>query len=128
DGWQEVALSVVADAPTGGRGLVDRAVRDVPGTVLARLGILSAWEHRHSLRRRPAAWRQAVLIVFALWLYDKINAQAPTRILVANVHGGQVPSLEKHLHVAFEPSIKHWVAGHALAADVMDYVYLSMQF
>ena len=94
----------------------------------ARLRILTAWEKRHSLRRRPALWRQVVLIVFALWLYDRINAEAPTRLHAADVHGSQVLSLERHLHIAFESGINAWVLVHPIVANVMDYFYLFMQF
>jgi hypothetical protein len=75
---------------------------------------------------RPAWWTQLAVIVFGLWLYDRINNLSPLRAARALGHGASLLRVEVRFHLDPELSFNHWLAHHlSLARFLADYYDLA---
>jgi hypothetical protein len=83
---------------------------------------------RRFFARRPGLLREAVVIVWLLWIYDAINNLSPVRATTAIAHARQALDLERTLGIAVERSINHWVPAHHLAALVIGDYYDNAHF
>ena len=77
---------------------------------------------------RAPVWREALVGVWLLWLYDAINNLAPLRRIVALHNAVGILTLERSLNLAPELSLDRWVAAHASVGIVLSYYYVSAHF
>jgi hypothetical protein len=68
-------------------------------------------------------WREAIVIVRLLWLYDAINNLSPLRVTAALDHTRNLLHLETSAHVDVEHSLNTFTSAHHLLASVVSNYY-----
>jgi hypothetical protein len=74
------------------------------------------------LRRRPPLGREAIAVLWLLWVYDSITNLAPARAATALHHAGSVLRLETLIHINLERALnRHISSQHLIGLVVADY-------
>jgi hypothetical protein len=83
-----------------------------------------------SMRVRPrsvkALVREAVIIVSVYLIYDAIRNLAPDRAELANQHGWNGLTVERHLHIDIEHTLNDFVSSHPALAVACNYFYATL--
>jgi hypothetical protein len=77
---------------------------------------------------RTRWWVEALVIVWLCWVYDAITDLAPLRLHAALGHAMGILRLERSLHVAPEPALDHWLAGHHTLGLILSDYYDNAHF
>ncbi|WP_375489262.1 phosphatase PAP2 family protein [uncultured Jatrophihabitans sp.] len=84
---------------------------------------------RRMLRwRRPVWWQEIAIIALGYWIYTLGRNAIPDQASIALRHGRSIEHLQHILHLNWELSINHFVAGHEWLAQTMDYYYATLHF
>jgi len=78
--------------------------------------------------RRPVWWQELALIGIGYYLYREARNLVPNQPIVAMRHGRGVQHLQDALHLNFERSLNHLVAGTEWLAQIMNYYYATLHF
>jgi hypothetical protein len=78
--------------------------------------------------RRPVGWQEIAIIALGYWLYSLGRNAVPEQASIALRHGRSIAHLQDVLHMNWELSINHFVAGHEWLAQTMDYYYATLHF
>lgn len=79
-------------------------------------------------RRRPIWWQEIAIIAIGYWLYSLGRNAIPKNDRIAFEHARSIEDAQQTLHVNFELSFNHWVAGHEWFAQTLDYYYATLHF
>ena len=77
---------------------------------------------------RAPVWLEAIVVLWLLWLYDRINDLAPLRRIAALHNAASVLALERSLNLSPELALDRWVASHATLGLVLSYYYVAAHF
>jgi hypothetical protein len=80
------------------------------------------------VRRRAPLWREAIVIVWLLWIYDAVNNLSPLRITAALDHTRGLLLLEATAHVDVERTLNTFTSAHHLLALVVSDYYDNAHF
>jgi len=84
--------------------------------------------HRLLRWRRPVWWQEIAIVAFGYWLYTLGRNAIPQQATIALGHGRSIQQLQDRLHLGWELSFNHFVAGTEWLAQVMDYYYATLHF
>jgi hypothetical protein len=92
-----------------------------------RLATLAARIFTRADGRAPV-WLEAIVVLWLLWLYDRINDLAPLRRITALHNAASVLALERSLNISPELALDRWFASHATLGLVLSYYYVAAHF
>ncbi|HZC69676.1 MAG TPA: phosphatase PAP2 family protein [Jatrophihabitans sp.] len=94
----------------------------------SRTGFAGVLPHRMLRWRRPVWWQEIAIIAFGYWIYTLGRNAIPDQETIARRHGRSIQHLQDLLHLNWEMSFNHFVAGTEWLAQTMDYYYSTMHF
>lgn len=116
EGEEPTATAVVLPGPVPGRGAA--AVSGATATVAAS----------STIARRSPWWIELLAVGWLIVLYDWVTSLAPLRLHEAVVHGQDILSFERSLHLDPELALNHWLAAHHTLGIVLSYYYDNAHF
>jgi membrane-associated phospholipid phosphatase len=78
--------------------------------------------------RRTPLWREALALLWLLWLYDTVNNLSPMRLREALAHAHSVLGVERMLSLDPELAVNAWVGAHRTLGVVLSNFYDNAHF
>jgi hypothetical protein len=77
---------------------------------------------------RPPLWREALVLVWVLWLYDMVNNLSSLRLHAGLQHASSILHLEHVLFLDPEVPMNSWVGDHRMLGVVLSTFYDNAHF
>jgi hypothetical protein len=90
--------------------------------------LVSGWLTRLRAMTAPRWWEELMVVAASYGIYTFVRDELPTRDAVALLRAVSVLHFEQRLHVSFELTINHFLAGVHWLAVGSDYYYSTLHF